>query len=31
LMFLSHVVFAYNLYKMRPRALAEAAPEVARA
>lgn len=31
LMFLSHVIFAYNLYKMRPRALGEATPEVARA
>ena len=31
LMFLSHVIFAYNLYKMRPRALGEAVPEVARA
>jgi cytochrome c oxidase cbb3-type subunit 1 len=28
LMFLSHVIFAYNLYKMRPRALPEARPEV---
>ena len=29
LMFLSHIIFAYNLYKMRPRALPEATPEVA--
>jgi cytochrome c oxidase cbb3-type subunit 1 len=31
LMVLSHVVFAYNLYKMRPRALAATTPEAVRA
>jgi cytochrome c oxidase cbb3-type subunit 1 len=29
LMFLSHIIFAYNLYKMRPRTLPEVTPEVA--